>query len=103
MLSHELRSPLAPIANAVQLLGLQQGNESRVQQQARAIIERQLRQLQHLVDDLLGDSRITTGRVQLRLERATVSSIVTGAVETVRPLITQRRHDLTVGTDGTLC
>ena len=78
-------SPLAPIANAVQLLGLQKRNESRVQQQARAIIERQLRQPQHLVDDLLEVSRITTGRVQLRLERATVSSIVTGAVETVRP------------------
>ena len=96
MLSHELRSPLAPIANAVQLLGLQQGNESRIQQQARAIIERQLRQLQHLVDDLLEVSRITTGRVQLRLERTTVGSIVTSAIETVRPLITQRRHDLTV-------
>ncbi|MEI8383939.1 MAG: PAS domain S-box protein [Planctomycetota bacterium] len=96
MLSHELRSPLAPIANAVQLLGLQQGNESRIQQQARSIIERQLRQLQHLVDDLLEVSRITTGRVQLRLERCAVSNIVNGAIETARPLITQRRHDLSV-------
>lgn len=96
MLSHELRSPLAPIANAVQLLGLQPGNESRIQQQARLIIERQLRQLQHLVDDLLEVSRITTGRVQLRLERCTVSTIVNGAIETARPLITQRRHELSV-------
>ena len=53
MLSHELRSPLAPIANAVQLLGLQKSSENRTQQQARGIIERQVGQLQHLVDDLL--------------------------------------------------
>lgn len=96
MLSHELRSPLAPISNAVQLLGLQQGNESRIQQQARSIIERQVRQLQHLVDDLLEVSRITTGRVQLRLERCDVGRIVQGAIETARPLITQRRHELSV-------
>ena len=96
MLSHELRSPLAPIANAVQLLSLQQGSESRIQQQARSIIERQLRQLKHLVDDLLEVSRITTGRVQLRRERVVISNIVNGAVETARPLMEQRRHELTV-------
>ena len=96
MLSHELRSPLAPISNAVQLLGLDTASESRVHQQARNIIERQLRQLQHLVDDLLEVSRITTGRVQLRSERVAVSDIANGAVETVRPLIEQRRHEITV-------
>ena len=96
MLSHELRSPLAPIANAVQLLALQQGSENPIQQKARGIIERQLGQLRHLVDDLLEVSRITTGRVQLRQERVVVSDIVHGAVETVRPLIEQRRHELTV-------
>ena len=96
MLSHELRSPLAPIANAVQLLRLQQGNESLIQQQARGIIERQMGQLQHLVDDLLEVSRITTGKVQLRREPVTVCGIVQGVVETVRPLIEQRRHELTV-------
>src|ERR1700675_4906051 len=96
MLSHELRSPLAPIANAVQLLGLQRGSENVIQQQARGIIERQLGQLQHLVDDLLEVSRITTGRVQLRREPVAVSGIVEVAMETVRPLIEQRRHELTV-------
>ncbi|MCE9525569.1 MAG: response regulator, partial [Planctomycetales bacterium] len=96
MLSHELRSPLAPIASALQLLGLQRGSENRIQQQARGVIERQLAQLQHLVDDLLEVSRITTGRVQLRRELVDVSDIVAGAVETVRPLIGQRRHELTV-------
>jgi PAS domain S-box-containing protein len=96
MLSHELRSPLAPIANAVQLLGLQEGNESPLQKQARGIIERQTRQLQHLVDDLLEVSRITTGRVQLRQEKIAIRGVVEGAVETVRPLIDQRKHELTV-------
>ena len=96
MLSHELRSPLAPIANAVQLLGLQKSGENRIQQQARGIIERQVGQLQHLVDDLLEVSRITTGRVQLRLEKVDVCRIAEDAVETVRPLIEQHRHELTV-------
>jgi PAS domain S-box-containing protein len=96
MLSHELRSPLAPIANAIQLLGLQKGSESLIQQQARGIIERQMGQLQHLVDDLLEMSRITTGRVQLRKERVAVDGIVQGAIETVRPLIEQRGHEITV-------
>jgi PAS domain S-box-containing protein len=96
MLSHELRSPLAPIANAVQLLSLQQDTETRIQQQARNIIERQLGKLQHLVDDLLEVSRITSGRVQLRQEWVPVNGIAEGAVETVRPLMEQRRHELNV-------
>ena len=96
MLSHELRSPLAPIANAVQMLGLQKGTESLVQRQSRAIIERQMFQLQHLVDDLLEVSRITTGMVQLRQVPVTISDIIEGAIETVRPLIEKRRHEFSV-------
>ncbi len=96
MLSHELRSPLAPIANAVGLLSLQKGSENLIQQQARNIIERQMQHMQRLVDDLLEVSRITTGRVQLRREKVVVSRIVEGAVETARPQIEERRHQLTV-------
>jgi PAS domain S-box-containing protein len=96
MLSHELRSPLAPIANAVQLLGLPNGVETLLQKQARGIIERQVSQLQHLVDDLLEVSRITTGRVQLRQERVALRGIIDGAVETARPLIDQRKHELSL-------
>jgi len=96
MLSHELRSPLAPIANAVQMLGMQKGTESLVQRQSRAIIERQMSQLQHLVDDLLEVSRITTGMVQLRRVPVTISDIIEGAIETVRPLIEKRRHEFSV-------
>ena len=96
MLSHELRSPLAPIMNAIQLLGLSDGAENTVQKQARGIIERQVGQLQHLVDDLLEVSRITTGRVQLRKERVAIRRIVAGAVETATPLIDQRKHELSI-------
>ena len=95
MLSHELRNPLAPISNAVHILRLHK-NEDPVQQQARGIIERQVGQLKHLVDDLLEISRVTTGRVQLRQERVLVSGIVERAIETAQPLIKQRGHDLTV-------
>ena len=95
MLSHELRNPLAPILNAVQLLQLQKGENS-VQQKALAIIERQVGQLTHLVGDLLDVSRAITGRIQLCQEQVAVSSIVERAVETARPLIDQRKHELTV-------
>ncbi len=96
MLSHELRSPLAPISNALQLLQLQQDSETELQQQARNIIERQMRQLQHLVDDLLEVSRITTGRLHLRKESVDVSEIIRGAMETACPIIDQRKHELTL-------
>lgn len=95
MLGHELRNPLAPISSAVQLLRLQK-YETPLQSQACAIIERQLGQLNHLVDDLLEVSRITTGRVQLRRDEVAISHIVERAVETVQPVIQQHRHRLTV-------
>src|SRR5580704_6689590 len=95
MLSHELRNPLAPILNAAELLQRKEGGKI-VQQKAQAIIVRQVGQLMHLVDDLMDVSRTITGRIQLRRERIDVSGIVERAVETARPLIDQRRHDLTV-------
>ncbi len=96
MLSHELRSPLAPIINAVQMLSLQRVNENEIQKEARGIIERQTSQLQHLVDDLLEVSRITTGMVQLRRVSVAVGDIMKAAIETVRPIMEQRKHDITV-------
>ena len=95
MLSHELRNPLAPLSNAVHMLRLQQ-NVDPLQQQARTIIERQVGQLTHLVDDLLEISRITTGRIRLRQESIVVSGVVERAVEAAQPLIVQCRHELTV-------
>jgi PAS domain S-box-containing protein len=95
MLSHELRNPLAPILNAVQLLQVQKGVNP-VQQKAQTIIERQVGQLTHLVDDLLDVSRTISGRIRLRREQVALSGIVERGVETVRPLIDQRKHELTV-------
>jgi CheY-like chemotaxis protein len=102
MLSHELRNPLAPILNAALLLHLHsnrnrlQGIENPVLQQSATIIERQVGQLTRIVDELLEVSRITTGRIQLHQERIAVGVVVENAVATVRSLIEQRKHELTV-------
>ena len=101
MLSHELRNPLAPISNAVRLLQLHQHDDP-VQVQARNVIERQVGQLNHLVDDLLEVSRITTGRVQLRQERIALNSVVARAVESTQPLVIQHGHTLTVACSDAL-
>ncbi len=95
LLSHELRNPLAPIANAVKILQLHQNKDS-IQQQAHAIIERQVGNLKHLIDDLLEVSRITTGQIQLQRGRIDVRCALDRAMETARPLIVQRRHKLTL-------
>ena len=102
MLGHELRNPLAPIFNASLLLRLQcdrdslQGVESPILNQSVDIIERQVGQLAHLIDDLLEVSRITTGRIQLQQERVAVAGVVENAIATVRSLIDERRHELTL-------
>ena len=93
MLSHELRNPLAPISNAVHLLRLQKSDDP-VQKQARGIIERQVGQLTHLIDDLMEVSRITSGRIHLHEERLALSGIVELATETVQPLINLLCHSL---------
>lgn len=95
MLSHELRAPLAPIVSAVQILRLQE-NEGLVERQACMIIERQVGQIKHLVDDLLEVSRITNGKVHFRSVPVTLNSIVELAVEAVRPLVDWRHHQLSL-------
>ena len=95
MLSHELRNPLAPILTALQLVRQSPFNEA-VQLQAHNIIERQARQLAHLVDDLLEASRMTAGKIQLRKEPIELQTIVMQAIETARPFIDAREHQLTV-------
>ena len=92
-LAHELRNPLAPIRNAVQIMQL--SRDDAMHDKARKIIERQLKQMVHLVDDLLDVSRISQGKVELRLEQVDVGDAVLAAIETSRPLIDAGRHDLT--------
>jgi CheY-like chemotaxis protein/nitrogen-specific signal transduction histidine kinase len=102
MLSHELRSPLAPILNAALLLRLHSnrnrlhGIENPILQQSAVIIERQVGQLARIVDELLEVSRITTGRIQLQRERVAAGVVVENALATVRALIDQRKQELTL-------
>jgi PAS domain S-box-containing protein len=93
MLSHELRNPLAPIQNAIHILRLKTEDDP-IQQQARTIIERQVGQMTALVNDLLEVSRITTGRIQIRQDHIVLQGVFERAVQSVRPLIDQRRHTL---------
>jgi signal transduction histidine kinase len=95
VLAHELRNPLAPIVTA---LGLMRAHEREpdVVARYRAVVERQVQQLERLVDDLLDVSRITRGKVTLRLERTTVRAALACAVESSRPLLAARGHTLTV-------
>jgi PAS domain S-box-containing protein len=95
MLAHELRNPLAPIRNAAQVLKLI-GPADPSQQRAREIIERQTQHLTRLVDDLLDVSRITRGKITLTHEPLDLAAVIYSAVETNRPLIGERRHQLTV-------
>jgi signal transduction histidine kinase/ActR/RegA family two-component response regulator len=95
MLAHELRNPLAPITNAIALLA-REPSASPLQQEARALIERQTGRLTRLVDDLLDVSRITSGRVQLKRAHVTLDSIIERAIETARPLLERESHRLSV-------
>ncbi|MDI1433982.1 ATP-binding protein [Polyangium sorediatum] len=93
MLGHELRNPLAPITTALYLMRMRAGD---VAARERAVIERQVKHLAQLVDDLLDVSRITRGKVELKKERIEVAEVVAKAIEMASPLLEQRRHHLTV-------
>jgi signal transduction histidine kinase len=92
MLAHELRNPLAPILNALQLMRMKSSEPQ--SQWAREIIERQLASLTRLVDDLLDVSRITRGKITLTREPLELSTLIMRAVETIEPLIQERGHEL---------
>jgi PAS domain S-box-containing protein len=95
MLAHELRNPLAPIRNGLQILKLVDSKESTAHQ-AQAMIERQVEHLVRLVDDLLDVSRLTRGLIQVHKEQTELSEIIRRAIESSRPLIELRRHVLEV-------
>ncbi len=93
-LAHELRNPLAPIHNGLQVIRMAGANGT--VEQARAMMERQLGQMVRLVDDLLDVSRVTTGKLELRRERTELRVVIDSAVETTRPVIEQAGHTLAV-------
>jgi two-component system, sensor histidine kinase len=92
-LAHELRNPLAPIRNAVKLLELPAADERR-RQWGRDVISRQVQRMALLLDDLLDVSRITRGRLELKKDYISLTSLVASAIETARPMIDAKRHVL---------
>jgi len=94
MLAHELRNPLAPMLNALQLMRL--APSAAQVQWAQDVMQRQLAQLTRLVDDLLDVSRITRGMITLTREPLEVATLIARAVETVQPLLEERDHRLTL-------
>jgi len=95
LLSHELRSPLSPIRNALHILRQMKTNDPIIEQ-AGNIIARQVTVMVRLVDDLLDISRITKGKLRLTKENVELRVVVNHAAETARPLMDARKHDFSV-------
>jgi len=95
MLAHELRNPLTPIRNAVEIMGKIDLPDRRLRW-AREIIEQQVVHLAHLVDDLLDVSRIVRGKVRLRRESVDLASLVQRAVSAVQPAVERKALSLDV-------
>lgn len=94
-MAHELRNPLPPIRNALEIMRLADNNPQ-VVERSRTMIERQLNQLIRLIEDLLDLSRFTRGTIRLRIESLDLQSVIDAAVETSRPHIEAAQHQLTV-------
>ena len=97
MLGHELRNPLAPLVTTMALIRLKGSGHLTKEHE---VIERQVRHLSRLVDDLLDVTRITRGKVDLRMEVFDLRGVVMEAVESVIPLIDEMQHEITVQTDA---
>jgi len=95
MLAHELRNPLAPIRNSLQILKMSRVDAATAQK-TREIMERQVHQLVRLVDDLLDVSRVMRGKIELRKEAVELATVLARAVETAKPLIEVQGHQLDV-------
>ncbi len=98
-LAHELRNPHAPLRNALEILRVQ-GHDPRASSLARDIMDRQLRQMVRLVDDLLDVSRITTGKLSLKPESADLRMVVQSALDAAAPFIDARHLELSVSLPG---
>ena len=98
-LSHELRNPLAPIRNAAEVLASPRLTPMQLRW-TQSVIQRQSAHMASLLDDLLELTRITQGKLQLRRQACSVQSIMDAAVETVRPLLEKKRHELQVCVPG---
>jgi signal transduction histidine kinase/ActR/RegA family two-component response regulator len=95
LLGHELRNPLGPLRNALEILRLKCSSDP-VVEPLRAMMERQLGHMSRLVDDLLDMSRITRGKIELRRETLDLATVITLVVETCRPFLQDRQHEFTL-------
>jgi len=94
-LAHELRNPLAPIRNAAQMLGSPKLAADQLHW-AQSVIQRQVKHMAWLLDDLLDVARITQGKLDLKKQHITLNSVVDSAVEASRPLLDSKSHRFTV-------
>ncbi|GAB3378639.1 hybrid sensor histidine kinase/response regulator [Massilia agri] len=94
-LAHELRNPLAPIRTGLDILRIRSG-DAQATQRATDIMERQLRQMVRLVDDLLDVSRINTGKFTIKMGRVELKAVVNDALEVVRSYIELHGHELVI-------
>ena len=102
MLAHELRNPLAPISNSIHIMKSTSVSD-KIREEAAMLVDRQIVQMTHLLNDLLDVSRVTLGKIELRLQRIALADVINMAVESVRPLIESREQTLSVHLpDGTI-
>ena len=95
MLAHELRNPLAPITNVVQVLK-SGATDRKTQDWAYDVLDRQLRNVGRMVDDLLDGSRVSQGKIQLRRERVELSELVSRCVDVLRPIVDASRKEIVI-------
>lgn len=95
MLAHELRNPLAPISNAMHIMKSGSISE-KIREEASLLVDRQVTQMTHLLNDLLDVSRVTLGKIELRPSKVALSEIINMAVESIKPLIETRGQTLHV-------
>jgi PAS domain S-box-containing protein len=96
MLAHELRNPLAPILNGVEVLDRIGPGQEELARQYHTIIAQQAHHMKRLLDDLLDVSRVSQGKIQLLKERVDLNTLVLQAIETTRPIIAEKRHALSL-------
>lgn len=94
-LAHELRNPLAPIKNALHILEAPQAREE-IKQEARHMMQRQVHQMQRLIDDLMDVARVSRGKIELKKQYITINEVIQNAIEIARPLITAKKQNLAI-------
>jgi PAS domain S-box-containing protein len=95
VLAHELRNPLSPVSNALQLMPHVMNDREELEH-LRVVMERQVHQMVRLIDDLMDVPRITRGKINLRRERVDLRGVIEGVVESVQPMVESQSHHLTV-------